>query len=69
MGTPKDIQKLNQDPIEMSNLKRFKEMVISYGIDSTFVKQMLNSWITWNRIIPQDWKDLVTAVLEAGPQL
>ena len=30
---------------------------------------MLNSWSTSNRIIPQDWRDLVTAVLEPGPQL
>ena len=33
------------------------------------MKQKLNSWATRNRIIPQDWKYLVTAVLEVGPQL
>lgn len=30
---------------------------------------MLNSWTIWNRISPQDWKDLATAILESGPQL
>lgn len=30
---------------------------------------MLKSWATQNRIVPQDWKDLVIAVLEASPQL
>ena len=34
-----------------------------------YVKQILNNWATQNRIIPQDWKGLVTAVLEAGWQL
>ena len=34
-----------------------------------FVKQMLNSWSVCNRIIPNDWIELVKAVLEPGPQL
>lgn len=46
---------------------RFKEATISYGIHSLFVKQMSNSWATQNKIIPQYWKNLVTAVLESGP--
>lgn len=53
----------------MLDLKKFKETIVSYGMRSPFVKQMPNSWFTQNRIIPQDWKDLATAVLEAGPQL
>ncbi|KAL6040241.1 hypothetical protein STEG23_020317 [Scotinomys teguina] len=56
-------------PIDMLDLKRFKEAIVNYGIHSPFVKQMLNSWSTCNRIVPQDWKDLVTAVLEPGAQL
>lgn len=34
-----------------------------------FGKQMLNSWTTTNRIMPQDWGDEVTAALKPGPQL
>ena len=55
--------------MEMLNLRRFKEVIVSYGMHSPFVKQMLNSWSTSNRIIPQDWRVLVTVVLESGPQL
>ena len=49
--------------------KAFKEAMISYGMHSPSVRQILNNWATQNRIIPQDWKGLVTAILEAGPQL
>lgn len=44
-------------------------MIILYGIYSPYVKQTLNSWATQNIIIPQDWKHLVTTILDAGPQL
>lgn len=60
---------VNWNPIEILYLKRFKEAIDSYGMHSPFVKQMLNSWTTWNRIIPGDLKDLIIAVLEADPQL
>ena len=55
--------------VSMLDLKRFKEVIISNGMHSPYVKQMLNLWATWNRIIPQVWRDLFTAVLESGPQL
>ena len=48
----------------MLDLSRFNEVIVSYGMHSLFVKQMLNSWSTCNRIISQDWRDLITAVLE-----
>ena len=53
----------------MSNLNHFKEAIVSYGLHSSFVKEMLNNWATQHRVIPQDWKGLVLAVLEAGQQL
>jgi hypothetical protein len=53
----------------MSNLNHFKEAIVSYGLHSSFVKEMLNNWATQHRVIPQDWKGLVSAVLEAGQQL
>lgn len=37
-------------PTEMIDLRHFKESMISYGINSPFVKQTLNSWATQNRI-------------------
>ena len=53
----------------MLDLKRFKEAMVAYGIQSPYVKQMLNNWPMQNGIIPKDWKDLITAILEAGPQI
>lgn len=44
--------------------EEIKVSVISYGIASTYVKKMWNSWSAQNRIIPQDWKDMTTAILE-----
>ena len=49
--------------------KEIQEAIVSYGRHSPFVKQMLNSWSIYNRIIPKDWIELVKAVLEPGPQL
>lgn len=31
-----------------------------------FIKEMLNTWAMKHRVIPQDWKGLVSAVLKAG---
>lgn len=55
--------------VEILDLKIFKFALISYGMYSPFVKKSLTSWLTSNRIAPQNWKDLVTALLEPGPQL
>lgn len=55
--------------MQMLDLRKFKEVIISYGTYSPFVENMLNLWSTCNRIISQDCKDLVTAVLDPGPQL
>ena len=51
------------------DLKRFKETIASSGMHLPFVKQMFSSWSDCNRIIPNDWKDLVNGVLETGTQL
>ena len=50
-------------------LRCFKQAVVSYRKHKTYVKQILNNWATQNRIIPQDWKGLVTTVLETGSQM
>ena len=64
---PQGYAEVNWNPVETLDWKRY-EAGVSYGVHSPFVKQMLNSWATRNRIIPQGWKDIVAAVLEAGPQ-
>lgn len=40
--------------MKMLDLRRFKDVIVSYGICSAFVKQMLNSWLICNKIISQD---------------
>ena len=55
--------------MEMLNLRKFKKVIVSYGMYSSFVRQRLNSWSVFERTIPKDWIDLVKAVLEPGPQL
>ena len=39
---PQGYAELIWNPVEVLELKRFKEAVISYGVHSPFVKQMLN---------------------------
>ena len=56
-------------PIKMINIRHFKEAIISYEMHSPYVKQILNNWATQNRIIPQDWKGLVEAILKTSSQL
>ncbi|KAL6091286.1 hypothetical protein STEG23_008144 [Scotinomys teguina] len=56
-------------PISIRDFKNMKEAIVTYGIHSTYVKQMLNSWSTSNRIIPDDWLQLTSAVLEYNQQL
>lgn len=65
---PKVIRKLMQSYRHIL-LRRFEEAVVSYDKHSTYVKQTLNSWATQNRNIPQDWKELATEILKAGPHL
>ena len=43
-------------------LRRFKEAIVSYGLSSPIVKQMLNLW-SGCRIIPNYWMDLVKGVI------
>ena len=63
------IFKAEWTPVKMLDLRRFKEVIVSYGMYSPFAEKMLNLWSTCNRIISQNWKDLVIAVLDPGPQL
>lgn len=56
-------------PVEMLDQKQFKKSIIWYGMHSNLVKHMLNNETMKYKLIPQDWKGLVSAVLEAGQQL
>jgi hypothetical protein len=43
-------------PIDRTDLRHFKEAMISYGMHSPYVRQILNNWATQNRIIPRGAK-------------
>lgn len=60
---------IDRHPIEIIDLTHFKEARISYGKHLPFVKQIPNFWATQNRVIPQDWKELVIAILNTSPKL
>jgi hypothetical protein len=47
----------------MLDIKRFKEAMVTYSMQSPYVKQILNNWATQNHIILKDWKDLISAIL------
>jgi hypothetical protein len=66
---PQDYQEFGWHPIEVLDLKKFKETVITYGLHSPYVRKILNNWTTQNHVIPKDWKDLMSAILEPVPQL
>ena len=53
----------------MLDLRRVKEAIVSYGMHSPFVKQMLNLWSVCNRIITKHWIEFVKGFLEPGLQL
>ena len=54
--------------VPILDLRRFKEVIVSYVMFSPFVKQMLNSWSVCNNIIPKDWIELAKGLLDPGPQ-
>nr|CDQ07277.1 Bm11540 [Brugia malayi] len=56
-------------PVEVLDLRKFKESVTNFGMHSPFVKQMLTSWSIKSRVIPKDWEDMAKAILEPGPYL
>ena len=41
---PQDYLEVNWDTLDTLELKRFKETIVSYGMPSFFVRQILNSW-------------------------
>ena len=53
----------------MTNLKEIKQAIIAYGLHSSFVKEMVKTWASSNQETPQDWTQLISAVLESEPQL
>ena len=56
-------------PTQLKDLRHIKESVVSYGLHSSYVKQLLHSWATHNRVTPADWVGLAAALLENARQI
>jgi hypothetical protein len=68
-GADHDYDETGWCPIEMIGLKNFKEPVASHTVHLPYVKQILSNWATQNKIILQDWKEVVIAVVDADQKL
>lgn len=51
------------------NLKEIKQAIVSYDPHSPFVREMVKTWASNNKTTSHDWLQLISAVLEDGPQL
>lgn len=50
---PQDYVEVKWNHIEILHLRSFKKVLVLYGMHSLYKKQVLNSWVTQNRIIPK----------------
>ena len=53
----------------MKGPKDTKEVVASYGLHPLYVRQLVKTWASRNKVTPHDWLQLVSAVLDHVPQL
>ena len=50
------------EPICMKDLKSIKEAIVSYGMHSPYVKQLIESWARNNKVTPKDWEQYQLSV-------
>ena len=55
--------------VGMNVLKEIKHAIITYGLQPTFVKEMIRTWASNVRAISHDFSQLALVVLEDGPTL
>ena len=53
----------------MKDLKDIKQTVVSYGMHSPYTRELVKIWVSRNKVTSHDQIQLVSAVLEDGPQL
>ena len=66
---PRNIKERTWEPVRMNDMKEIKQAVMSFGLHSSFFKEMLKTWSISNKVKCHDWIQLVSAVLESRPQL
>ena len=53
----------------MNDLKEIKQAVVTYGLHSTFIREKVKTQVSSIKAFSYDWLQLVSAVLDDGPQL
>ena len=53
----------------MRDIKDIEESILLYGIHSTYVKQILNSWLTIYRMMSNDWLQSTTTIFNYSQHL
>lgn len=51
------------EPIQIKGLKGIKQAIVSYGIHYPYVRELLNSLASANRVTPEDWSQLISTLL------
>ena len=51
----------------MNDVKEIKQAVVTYGLHSAFVREMIKTWSSSIRAMPHAWIQLVSAFLDDGP--
>ena len=66
---PKVVREYTRESICITDLKEIEHTIVPYGIHSYFIREMVKTWASCNKEMPQDRTQLISAVLENGPQL
>ena len=66
---PKVIKEYTWESIYMADIKEIKQTIVSHGILSSFIREMVKTWTSCNKAMAQDRTQIISVVLENGPQL
>ena len=55
--------------IDIKDLKEINQAVVSYGMHSPYVRELLKILASRNKVTPHFWFQLVSAMLKDGLQL
>ena len=64
---PKVIKEHTWEPVQMSDMKEFKQAIVHYRLHSSFVREMLKTWALSNKATLHNWSQLTSTVFESGP--
>ena len=65
----KVVKEYRWEPIHITDLKEIKQAIAACGLHSSFVREIVKMWTFSSKAKSQDWAQLISAVIESGPQL